>query len=152
MSGKKKRKIESSPPAFSYDHVVNKMPPKEQCYFFWVTVQSVRLRTLFEAVQHVVHDAVLCIRPATPEKNGFPARQASIVLDRYDNSKTMVVYVNLNRMDPSTFFVEKEMKVGINLSEFYKTLKAVIQNDVVSNFSNFCFMGNSRRRDLLPHR
>lgn len=132
MSGKKKRKFDLMPPSFSYDHVVNKMPMPDVCYFHWVTVQSVRLRTLFEAVQHVVHDAVLLIRPQqVPNKNGSPVRPASIVLDRYDNSKTMVVYVNLNKMDSSTFYVAQEMKVGINLSEFYKTLKAVIQNDVV---------------------
>ena len=61
-TGKKKRKLDTSPPSFSYEHVVNKMPQPESCYFHWVTVQSVRLRTLFEAVQHVVHDAVLCIQ------------------------------------------------------------------------------------------
>lgn len=121
----KKRKVDVTPQSFSYDSVVNKMPPPRDCYFHWVTMQSVRIRTLFEAVQNVIQDAVLLIRPATATK------PASISLDRYDNSRCMVVYVNLNKMDPSTFYVEKEIQIGLNLNEFYKTLKAVIQNDVV---------------------
>ena len=99
----KKRKVVIAPPSFSYESAVNKMPPPKECYFHWVTMQSVRIRTLFESVHNVIQDAVLIIRPA----NGIKA--ASITLDRYDNSRTMVVYVNLNKMDPSTFFVEKKI-------------------------------------------
>jgi len=126
----KKRKAETVPASFSYDSPVNKMPDPDQCYFHWVTFQSVRLRTLFESIHNVIHDGVLLLRPIGLDDEGKmqPARMS---LDRYDNSKTMVVYVNLNKMDSATFYVAKKLNIGINVTEFYKTLKAVIQNDVV---------------------
>ena len=102
----------------------NKMPPRDMCYFHWVTFQSVRLRTLFEVIKHIIYDAVLLFHPPADGA-------ASISIDQYDNTKKMVIYVKLNKMDPSTFFISKEMKVGINTKDFYKTLKDVIPNDVV---------------------
>lgn len=126
----KKRKAEVLPTAFCYESAVNKMPAPRDCYFHWVTFQSVRLRTLFESIHNVIHDGVLLIRKASTDENGL-ARPDRLLLDRYDNSKTMVVYVSLDKLNTATFFVAKDMNIGINVTEFYKTLKAVIQNDVV---------------------
>lgn len=121
MIGKKRKLCDGS----IYDHIVYKMPSRSDCYVHWISVQSVRIRTLFEAIQHVIYDGVLLFQPRSVSAS------ASIAMAQHDNSKTMVVYVNLNEMDSNTCSITRKMRVGINTKEFFKMLKGVTQNDVV---------------------
>ena len=97
----------------------NRMPPKEKCIFHWITIASVRVRTLFDAVHNVVTEAVMVL-----DKD-------SISIDRFDNTRTMVVKVKLDRLDAGTYHCSQRLEVGLNIPAFHKTLDAVVQNDVL---------------------
>lgn len=101
------------------DSKVNQMPLQSACLFHWLTVSSVRLRTLFDTIHNVVTTGVLII-----DKNG-------ISLDRYDNTKTMVVIAKLDHLGAGTYHCEKRLEVGLDIKHFYHTLNAVVQNDVL---------------------
>ena len=101
------------------DSKVNRMPPREECLFHWITVSSVRMRTLFDAIHNVITEAVMVL-----DEN-------SISIDRFDNTKTMVVKVKLDHLDKGTYHCTQRLEVGLNISTFHKTLNAVVQNDVL---------------------
>ena len=107
----------TSPPMI--DSKVNEMPPRSECIFHWLTVSSVRMRTLFDAIHNVITEAVLIL-----DKD-------CVSLDRYDNTQTMVVKVKLDRLDAGTYYCEQRLEVGLNIAMFHKTLNAVVQNDVL---------------------
>ena len=101
------------------DSNVNRMPPRDACLFHWITISSVRMRTLFDAIHNVITEAGLVIDTD------------SICIDRFDNTKTMVVKVKLDHLDKGTYHCERRLEVGLNISTFHKTLNAVVQNDVL---------------------
>ena len=101
------------------DSKVNEMPPRNECLFHWVTVSSVRMRTLFDAIHNVITEAVLILD------------EDCVALDRYDNTQTMVVIVKLDRLDSGTYYCQRRLEVGLDVAMFHKTLNAVVQNDVL---------------------
>lgn len=39
--------------------------------------------------------------------------------------------MKLDNLDNETFFCDRDLQIGINVRKFYKSLKAVVQNDVL---------------------
>lgn len=111
-----------STPRFRVQALARLMPVREDCVFWWATVAAVRIRTVFEAIKNIISEGVLVVDPD------------GIMLQEYDNTKVMVVFVrmraeHLEQYGP--YYCEKKLCIPLSIDEFFKGVKCINQSDVV---------------------
>lgn len=97
------------------------------------TVQSSVIRTLFEALKDILDDVTLYIIPAgkTKDNNG-DIREGGLIISEINKSENIVVHSHLLADKFEEFYCKKLTKIGINMTNIYKLLKILGNNDILT--------------------
>ena len=94
-------------------------------YLFYIhTIQSSEFRILVEALKEILTDANFEFNPETEDNPGC------IKLLAVDQTHTVLVHLHLN--DFQKFYCEKKITIGLNMSNLFKLIKTMNNNDHLS--------------------
>ncbi len=88
------------------------------------TVQSSAFKVLIEALKELLTDTVI------------EFTKTGIKIITTDNSHVILIHLKLNSDKFEYYYCEKDMKIGINMLNFYKVIKTINSNDTLTLFMN----------------
>lgn len=94
--------------------------PPEQCAVYVKSIQGGAIRTLFEVLKEVLHDVQL----------KFDSKGVSLL--QMDNTKNILVGMQLRADDFEDYRYSESVEVGVNLMSLFKLLKITGSHDTVT--------------------